>query len=177
MKRTKHEFSTGALLILIFVGLAYSAYALTLQEVTEAGSTSNVSVTFTNNILKLESNKTGNTIFRVNNDNPLGSPAIVLKQNYNGEKSLNMVVYGKNTTFSNIGNYSKNESIRIWTIGGDLILGTFNNNNLIFTTGDIPALTIDGNTQNLITADGSLAYSGTCAGSIEVKQGIVVGCI
>jgi hypothetical protein len=104
-----------------------------------------------------------------------------LKNDYLSEKSLALMVYGRNTSYSDIGNYSKNESVRMWGVDSHLIIDTFSKNasryDLVFAINNEVALAIDGETKDLITSDGSIGYTGTCSTTLVIKQGIVVGCV
>lgn len=185
-KRSKHEYSTFAIVLFIFVlsttGVVAAAIS-TLQEVTEQGATTNMTVSFLAENLYINKTWPDNTLLRVYNNDAKGSTGIVLKNDYNGEKSLNLLTYGKNTTFGTIGQYNKNETVRMWSVNSHFVIGTFTAHDLALATDDIPALIIDGTTgntviiENLEAEDGSVGYTGNCSTTLEVKQGIVVGCI
>jgi len=57
------------------------------------------------------------------------------------------------------------------------------NSNQFPLMSDSPAIIVNETTQNvkitttLVSSDGSVGYTGTCAGSLVVKNGIVTGCI
>jgi len=90
----------------------------TLQTVTDRESTTTNDITIANDV-------NTNLGLTVQNDDSEGNPFWSLRNDYGGEKSLNGLVYGKNTTFTPIGDYDKEDSVRIWSVGSHFILDTF----------------------------------------------------
>lgn len=137
-KVRNNVFIVIGLIILFYCFLFYSFsssideislhQSLDLQAVTDAGSVTNNSIEIKADLLYLNKSFLGNTVWRIENNHERGNPAIIIANDYNETRELNLMVYGKNTTFSNIGNYAKNESVRMWGVNSHLLLDTFANN-------------------------------------------------
>jgi hypothetical protein len=178
-QRSKHEYSTWFLFFLIGSVMIFGVFA-----------------TYSTESYIIENNETGTFGYYAKSYGYSSNPVLSLRNFNQSEKGLNMIVYARNYS-GTVAGYNKNDSVRMWSYGAPLVIGSSSQHDLVLATGDLLAIQVNGTNRNVYiekdlkvngnytSSDGTAGWTGTCGGSggphankgIEVKNGIVVGCV